>query len=129
MTKVIVIEDDKELAESFCDYLRIMDIDVLAHGSNGQEALELYEKFDPDLVLMDVMMPEYDGIYGLEKIREFDPNANVILVTADLKQETEEKLIAMNASGIVYKPYEMDNLIETIQRVIDGSMEMSAPSR
>lgn len=126
MTRAIVIEDDKELAESFCDILRIMDIDVLASGSNGKEAVELYEKFDPDVVLMDVMMPEFDGIYGLQKIREFDPNSNVILVTADLRQETEEKLLSMKASGVVYKPYEIDDLLETIQKVIDGKMELSA---
>lgn len=126
MTRAIVIEDDKELAESFCDILRIMNIDVLASGSNGKQAVELYEKFDPDVVLMDVMMPEFDGIYGLKKIREFDPNSNVILVTADLRQETEEKLMAMKASGVVYKPYEIDDLLETIQKVIDGKMELSA---
>ena len=128
MTRVIVIEDDKELAESFCDILRIRGIDVLASGSNGKEALELYERFEPDVVLMDVMMPEYDGIYGLKKIRDFDPDSNVILVTADLKQETEDKLLALNASGIIYKPYEMEDLIETIQKVIDGNMELSPPS-
>lgn len=125
MPRVIVIEDDKEVGESFCDYLKIMDIDVLAQGFNGKEAVELYEKYAPDVVLMDVMMPEYDGVYGLQKIREFDPDAKIILVTADLKRETEDKLIELEASAIIYKPYEMEELIETINKVMNGSMELS----
>ena len=65
-------------------------------------------------------MPKYDGIYALEKIREFDPNAKVIMVTADLSADTEEKMTQLNASAVIYKPYEIDRVLETIDKVNKG---------
>jgi len=56
----------------------------------------------------------------LKKIREFDPNAKVIMVTADLTADTAEKLTQLNASAVIYKPYEIDRVLETIDKVNKG---------
>ncbi|MEM2160300.1 MAG: response regulator [Candidatus Nitrosotenuis sp.] len=117
MVKVIVIDDDIDTVEVFCEYLEIKDITVLGRGYNGKSAVELYEKHKPDIALLDVMMPDYDGFYGLANIRQIDPNAKVIMVTADLTTDTEKKLRELNASAVIYKPYEIDSVIETIHKV------------
>jgi DNA-binding NarL/FixJ family response regulator len=65
-------------------------------------------------------MPEYDGFYGLEHIKKINPEAKVIMVTADLTYDTEKKLKEYNASAVIYKPYEIDSVIETIHKVYNG---------
>ena len=117
MTSVIVIDDDRDTVEVFCEYLAIKDIKVLGRGYDGRAAVDLYKQHKPDVVLLDVMMPDYDGFYGLENIRKIDPNAKIIMVTADLTSDTEKKLIDLKASAMIYKPYEIDSVIETIEKV------------
>ncbi|HEX9844940.1 MAG TPA: response regulator [Candidatus Nitrosotenuis sp.] len=122
MVKVIVVDDDVDTVEVFCEYLEIKDITVLDRGYNGKTAVELYERFKPDIALLDVMMPEYDGFYGLENIKKINPNAKVIMVTADLTYDTEKQLKALNASAVIYKPYEIDSVIDTIHKVHKGAV-------
>jgi two-component system chemotaxis response regulator CheY len=120
MVKVIVIDDDVDTVEVFCEYLEIKDISVVGRGHSGKKAVELYDSLRPDIVLLDVMMPEYDGFYGLEHIKKINPDAKVIMVTADLTFDTEKKLKEFNASSVIYKPYEIDSVIETIHKVNSG---------
>ena len=122
MTKVIVVDDDKDTVEVFCEYLEIKDIEVLGRGHNGKEAVELFKEKNPEIVLLDVMMPEYDGFFGLKNIRRLDPHAKVIMVTADLTSDTEKHLKELQASAILYKPYEIDRVVETINKVKEGQM-------
>lgn len=125
MTSVIVVDDDRDTVEVFCEYLSIKDIKVLGKGYDGRSAVELYKEHKPDVVLLDVMMPDYDGFYGLEQIRKFDPNAKIIMVTADLTSDTEKKLVDLKASAMIYKPYEIDSVIETIEKVNKDNMVLS----
>ena len=117
--KVIIIDDDSETIEVLTEYLQINGIDVIAEGKNGLVAFELYQSAKPDIVFMDVMMPEYDGFYGLKMIKEFDPDAKVIMVTADLTADTDVKLEQLNASKIIKKPFslvEIKNAIDDISK-------------
>jgi DNA-binding response OmpR family regulator len=125
MTNVIVVDDDRDTVEVFCEYLAIKNIKVLGRGYDGRTAVELYKKHNPDVVLLDVMMPDYDGFYGLEKIRKIDPDAKIIMVTADLTSDTEKKLVDLKASAMIYKPYEIDSVIETIEKVNKANIVLS----
>ena len=100
MTSVIVVDDDRDTVEVFCEYLAIKDIKVLGRGYDGKTAVELYKKHQPDVILLDVMMPDYDGFYGLENIRKINPEAKIIMVTADLTSDTEKKLVDLKASSM-----------------------------
>jgi len=117
MISVIVIEDDPDGAEVLAECLRIKGINVLEKGHNGLEAVQLYKKLKPDFVLLDMLMPYYDGFYGLRKILEFDSKAKVIVVSASIAQDEKEKLTQLGASAIVSKPYEMDTLIGALQTI------------
>lgn len=125
MVKVIVVDDDVDTVEVFCEYLEIKDITVVGRGYNGKTAVELYEKYRPDIALLDVMMPEYDGFFGLENIKNINPDAKVIMVTADLTFDTEKKLKDLNASAVIYKPYEIDSVIDTIHRVYKQTLTVT----
>ena len=117
MIRVVVIEDDHDGAEVLAECLRIKGIDVLGKGYNGLEAVQLYKKLKPDFVLLDMLMPYYDGFYGLRKILEFDPKAKVIIVSASIAQDEKEKLTNLGASAIVSKPYEIDALIGALHTI------------
>ena len=118
MTTSIVVDDDFDTVEVFSEYLELKNIHVLGKGYNGKDAVDLYQKLKPDVVFLDVLMPDYDGFYALEKIRKLNPNANVIMVTASLTAQTEDKLKDLNASAIIYKPYDIDNIVETVHRIL-----------
>ena len=116
-TRVIVIDDDQDTLDIFCEFLKLKDVEVIGKARNGLKALSTYKETKPDVVLMDVMMPEYDGFFGLKKIKAFDPSSKVIMVTADLTEETAHKLKELGANEILYKPYEIDQVMKTISRL------------
>lgn len=113
----IVIDDDLDTVELFAEYLEIKGVKVLGKGYDGQQAAKLYEKLKPDIVFLDIMMPHYDGFYALEKIRQINPKAKIVMVTADLTAETAQKLEKWSGITIVYKPYEFDDIMTTIARM------------
>ena len=106
----IVIDDDRVSIQLFRDILRMMNIQVLASGYDGKDAVRLYKKYRPDIVFTDILMPENDGFFALEEIRKFDSHAKVVAVTADLTDETATKLEKMNISAVIYKPYDTEDI-------------------
>jgi len=116
MTEVLVVDDDNDTVDVLSEYLGLKGMNVVGRAQNGREAHELYEELRPDVVLLDVLMPDFDGFYGLQKILEFDPHAKVIMVTAseftDVKQN---KLKSLGASAVICKPYETEDIIKTIE--------------
>ena len=118
MTDVLVVDDENDNVEVLCEYLWLKGLDVVGRAHNGREAHELYEELRPDVVLSDVLMPDFDGYYVLEKILEFDPHAIVIMVTASVITEAEQnKLKSMGASAVIQKPYEIEDIIKTIDEL------------
>ena len=113
----IVIDDDRDTVSVLCDFLQIKGIKVIGKGYDGLEAVELYKKLRPDATFLDVMMETYDGLYGLEKIREIQKDAFVIMVTADLTNDTHDKLVALDASSIVYKPYDINEIMHILNKL------------
>jgi len=122
LTSVIIVDDDNTLVKVFEQYLKLNNINVLGQCYDGKEAVTLYEKLKPDVVLLDIMMPLHDGFYALEKIKEIDPDAKVIAVTADLTEDTEKKLENLKVSGIIYKPYDMKDILSTIENVANQAI-------
>ena len=116
----IVIDDDPSVRIVFSECLSMINVDVLATGKNGLEASQLYEKHHPDVVLMELAMPLYDGAYGLRKIRESDPNARVIMVTALISSDLQKQLHENGAQAIILKPFEIEMIRQTIENVKNG---------
>ena len=117
----IVIDDDHDVVDVFSDILQILQIETVGKGYDGKEAVELYQKFKPNLVILDLMMPHYDGIYALERIREIDADAKIMVVTADTSSATKEKLKGLKPTTVVYKPTDT----ETILGIVRGLMSIS----
>jgi len=110
----IVIDDDRASVNIFRDVLEMIGVTVLASGFDGKDAVRLYERYMPDIIFTDMMMPNYDGFYALKEIRKLDPYAKVVAVTADCTSESSTRLKELNVSAVVYKPFD----IQQIKRVL-----------
>ncbi len=113
----IVVDDSKMIVQVLCDYLAMINVDVLGRGHNGKDAVELYKKHRPDIVFLDIMMPDYDGYYALENIKKIDINAKVVVVTSDLRQKDSEELERLKPTKIIFKPFAIDTIKEIVEKI------------
>lgn len=118
----IVADDDEDTVNLFAEFLEICHIKVLGKAFDGNQAVEMYQKVFPDLVFSDVMMPGYDGFYVLKKIRQINPHAILVMITGDVRPEKIEELKELKADAIVYKPFDMKQVIETINNLLAKSV-------
>lgn len=119
MAKSILICDDAA-------FMRMMIKDILTkngyiiagEAENGIKAVEKYKEVKPDLVLMDITMPELDGIGALKQIKELDPNASVIMCSAMGQQAMVVEAIQSGAKDFIVKPFQADRVLEAVKRVM-----------
>lgn len=121
----IVVDDDKLTVAVLCDYLQTINVKVLARGYDGSQAVQLYKKHKPDIVFLDLIMPEYDGIFALREIRKFDSNATVVVVTSDLRKETGERLDELKPTEVIYKPFAISSIEKAIKKIGTGQKRVS----
>jgi len=112
LPSVIVVDDDDDCRCSLEQTLEISGIEVLGTGADGDEAFQLYEKFLPDVVMLDLNMPIYDGIYAIEKIKDKYPDSKIVIVSAYMK---DYKFDRNKVAGVLVKPYNRHELVKLIQ--------------
>lgn len=115
MTTVIVIDDDRDTVDIFSEYLKLHGMEVVGKGYNGKEAVDLYSEHKPDITILDMKMPEYDGKYAIDEIRAINPEAKIIVVTG----YTEYKTNVLKVDGLFYKPYEINEIISKIKKIMN----------
>lgn len=118
---VIVIDDDPDEREVLSAFLRLNSIDVLATGNNGKDAIELYQKYRPNVVLMDLTMPDFDGFYGLKNIRKINSNAKVVINTGHIEYDKINRLIEMGVFAIIEKSHGITDLVEILHKLSLGN--------
>jgi len=111
----IVVDDELDIVEVFSDLLEEKGISVIGRGYNGNDAVDLYKLHKPDLVFVDIMMPDSSGFNAIKKIRAENESAFIIAVTADVRSLTEDKLKKLSVNHIAYKPVDMDEIIKIIE--------------
>ena len=116
----LVVDDSLDIVELFCEFLEMQGIHVIGKGYDGKDAVTEYEKLHPDVVFLDIMMPEYDGFYALDNIRRINKHAKVMMVTADLRKETADKLDTYDSIALVYKPFDFDNIMQTLDTLMQS---------
>ncbi len=111
---VIVIDDDEDTVRLFSEFLEENDINVIGNGFDGITAVKLFNETKPDVVLIDLNMPNGSGFYAIKKIQEIDPKARIIAITAYGSYSAEEKLDKLHIP-LIHKPFKMDQVISIIQ--------------
>ena len=119
MAKRILIADDAAFMRMMIkDILTKNGYNVVGEAENGLKAVEKYQETKPDLVLMDITMPEMDGIQALKKIKQADPNASVVMCSAMGQQAMVIESIQSGAKDFIVKPFQADRVIEAVRKVV-----------
>jgi len=118
MAKVMIVDDAAFLRAMLKEMLAQGGHDVIAEASNGEEAIEKYKLYRPDLVTMDITMPIMDGTDALVKIREIDPQAKVIMCSALGQRQMILSAIQAGARDFIIKPFQSSRVLEAIDRVM-----------
>jgi two-component system chemotaxis response regulator CheY len=114
----IVIADDNDMMRSILrGMLRGEEYDVIGEARNGQAAVETSGRLKPDVVCMDVMMPEKNGIEALREIKAAQPEVEVIMVTSNSDPDTVQESIQNGASGFIIKPFNAARVLDTLTKV------------
>ena len=116
--KVLIVDDAAFMRMMIKNILSKSGYEIIGEAENGAVAVDLYKQHKPDLVTMDITMPEMDGIEGVKAIREYDPNANVIMCSAMGQQAMVMEAIQAGAKDFVVKPFQQDRILQAIERVI-----------
>ena len=118
--KVCVVDDNRELVGLLEEYISSQDdMEIVGVAHNGQECLEMLEDTDPDVLLLDIIMPHLDGLAVLEKLRDMKKGIipNVIMLTAFGQEDVTTKAVELGASYFILKPFDMEHLAGHIRQV------------
>jgi two-component system chemotaxis response regulator CheY len=117
-TKVLIVDDAAFMRMMIKDILKKNNFDVVGEAGDGAQAIDLYKELSPDLVTMDITMPEMDGITSLKEIKKHDPNAKVIMCSAMGQQAMVIDAIQAGAKDFIVKPFQADRVLEAINKTL-----------
>ncbi len=115
--KILVVDDDAIVIKSCRRILESEGFEVLT-VSSAEEALEMIKKYDFDLLLIDVKMPKYDGLYLMREIKKELPEVPIIVMSGYPTQETVKEVMRLGANQFIPKPFRPDELMRVIRQVI-----------
>jgi two-component system, chemotaxis family, chemotaxis protein CheY len=118
--RVLVVDDSVFVTKQIGQILSSEGFVIVGTAANGEEGVEKYKELHPnvDVVTMDITMPKMDGITALEKIIEFDKNANVVMVSALGKQDLVKKALLSGAKNYIVKPLDRKKVLERVVSVL-----------
>ncbi|WEG11263.1 response regulator [Pullulanibacillus sp. KACC 23026] len=118
MGKILIVDDAAFMRMMLTDILTKNGMEVVGEAVNGADAVEKFKELRPDVVTMDITMPEMDGISALKEIRAMEPQAKVIMCSAMGQQPMVLEAIQAGAKDFIVKPFQADRVMESINKVL-----------
>lgn len=118
MSRILVADDSIFMRQSLRKILLEAGHEIVGEAGNGLEAYEMYKEFTPDIVTMDITMPQLNGIESLKKIVAYSKDANVIMVTAIGKPERVLEALNSGAKNYITKPFDKEKVLESIEEIM-----------
>ena len=116
--KILIADDSANMRSILKDLLLRNGFDVAGEAENGKEVLELYEKIKPDVVTLDIMMPEMSGIQALKEIKERYPESRIIMSASMGQQNLVVEAIRAGAADFSIKPVQAEKVVEAIEKAL-----------
>jgi two-component system, chemotaxis family, chemotaxis protein CheY len=116
--RILVTDDALFMRVTLKNILTKGGYEVVGEASNGRESVDLYQQTQPDLVTMDITMPEMDGITAVREIRKKYPEANIIMCTAMGQKNMVMEAVSAGAKDFIVKPFQPEKVIEAVQKII-----------
>jgi len=117
MAKVLIVDDATFMRMMIKDILEKNGFEVVGEANNGLKAVELYKKEQPDVVTMDITMPDMDGVQALKSIKKIDSNCKIVMVSAMGQETFVREAIISGAKGFVVKPIKEEHLVKTLNKL------------
>lgn len=118
MKRVLIVDDAMFIRLALKKMLEDNQFEVVAEAQNGIEAVRMYKATKPDIVTMDLTMPEMTGIEALKAIMEFDPQAKVVMVTSMGQESKIREAIMSGAKSFIVKPFSEENILKTLNKIL-----------
>ena len=118
MAKILVADDSRTSRKMLLDIIRSMDFDEILEATDGNDAVAKFEEYKPDVITLDITMPGMDGIEVLKKVKEINPNAKVVMITAAAQSTKIMEAIKLGAEEFIAKPYEAAQVEDALKRLI-----------
>ena len=119
MTTKVLITDDSSFVRTMLKKILVANgYEVVGEATNGIEAINLYKKLSPDIVTMDITMPDMDGVQAVKKIIEIDPAAIIIMCSVENNRAEIFNAIKEGAKDYIMKPFEAQQVIDLFQKLI-----------
>lgn len=118
MAKILIVDDAAFMRMMIKNILIKEGYDVVGEAENGAQAIEKYKELNPDLVTMDITMPEMDGISAVKEIMKINKGAKVVMCSAMGQQAMVIDAIQAGAKDFIVKPFQPDRVIEAISKVL-----------
>ncbi|WP_281887617.1 response regulator [Paenibacillus sp. YYML68] len=116
--RILIVDDAAFMRMMIRDILTKNGYEVVGEANDGAQAIEKFKELRPDLVTMDITMPEMDGIQALKEIKKLDGNAKVIMCSAMGQQAMVIDAIQAGAKDFIVKPFQADRVIEAIKKTL-----------
>ncbi|WP_018750925.1 MULTISPECIES: response regulator [Paenibacillus] len=116
--RILIVDDAAFMRMMIRDILTKNGFEVVGEAQDGAQAVEKFKELHPDLITMDITMPEMDGIAALKEIKKMDPNARVIMCSAMGQQAMVIDAIQAGAKDFIVKPFQSDRVIEAINKTL-----------
>ncbi|QQE79269.1 response regulator [Alicyclobacillus sp. SO9] len=118
MANVLIVDDAAFMRMMMKNMLEKNGFTVVGEAANGNEALEQFKALNPDIVTLDITMPEKDGLTALKEIRQLDPNSKIIMASAMGQQNMVIEAVQAGAVDFVVKPFEESRVVEALKKVV-----------
>jgi len=118
MKRVLIVDDASFMRMTISMMLKKNDFEIVGEAENGIEGVRKYKELKPDIVTMDITMPEMSGIEALREIRAFDPGANVIMITAMGQEALVREAVMYGAKSFLVKPFKEEHLINILKKLL-----------
>ena len=118
MAKILIVDDSRTSRKILREYFTEAGHEIIGEAENGQEGVDKYAELKPDIVTLDITMPVLDGLGALKEIKKIDPEAKVVMITAIGRQTKVVEAIKLGASDFVTKPFDKDNILKIISKII-----------
>lgn len=115
--KILIVDDEKHIAEAIKINLQLLGHQVL-HAINGLEGLKFYSEYNPDLVIVDLMMPEIDGFGVIREIRKRDPKIPLLVISAKDQVKEKIKCLSLGVDDYLSKPFDLDEFLLRVDRLL-----------
>jgi CheY-like chemotaxis protein len=116
--RILIVDDRKEMLDVIEEVVKMRGDEVVAKASTGEQAVSIYEDVNPDIVLMDILLPDISGAEATRRIMEKDPRAKILAISAFNREKLEKDCLKAGCKAFLAKPFSVKELFEAMEKTI-----------